>query len=494
MTTKKLSAGAIGIKSHGAYIPRRRLQRAAIANAVAWAAPGAKAMAKGERSVANWDEDSITMAVEAARDCLRGYDRASIKSVQLASTTLPFADRSNSGVVIDALNLASDIASQDHTGSRRAATSAMINAFSSGQTDCDTLLLATDCRETKPGSPEEMLYGHGAAGLLLGRDKPIAIPIASASIHCDLVDLYRCANKTDYDYVLEERWVREQGYLKIIPEAVNKAFAKCKITADSIDYFILPATPAISKAVVSTLQLNNVELVDGLRNELGNCGVAQAMLMLSAVLDKAKPNQHILLTGFGQGADAIIFKTTDAISKNNSNRGTVVALENACRDENYIRFLVSRQQLAFDYGKRAERDNRTAQPAFFRNRHAITGFVGGRCQSCNTLQFPASQICVKCGETASQQAESMSEQTGTVKTFTEDWLAYTPLPPMIYGNITFADGASVMMEFSDFAPNQLQIGDQVRMAFRIKDVDERRHFHRYFWKPVPIIGGGENNG
>ena len=55
-----------------------------------------------ERAFANWDEDSLTLAVEAARDCLRGFDLA-LSQLQLASTTLPFADRSNSGVVADAL-------------------------------------------------------------------------------------------------------------------------------------------------------------------------------------------------------------------------------------------------------------------------------------------------------------------------------------------------------------------------------------------------------
>jgi hydroxymethylglutaryl-CoA synthase len=92
----------VGILSFGAYVPRRRLQRSAIYAANSWFAPGLKGLAKGERAVGDWDEDTITMAVEAGRDALTGIDRSSIGSLSLASTTLPYADRLNSGIVKEA--------------------------------------------------------------------------------------------------------------------------------------------------------------------------------------------------------------------------------------------------------------------------------------------------------------------------------------------------------------------------------------------------------
>ena len=64
----------VGITEFGAYIPRLRLQRAVVVEANKWANPALAAMAKGERSMGNWDEDSVTLAVEAARDCLNGAD------------------------------------------------------------------------------------------------------------------------------------------------------------------------------------------------------------------------------------------------------------------------------------------------------------------------------------------------------------------------------------------------------------------------------------
>ena len=89
----------VGILSFGAYIPRKRLQRSAIHAANAWFAPGLAGLAKGERAIGDWDEDSVTMAVEAARDALVGIDRERIGSLSLASTTFPFVDRLNVGIV-----------------------------------------------------------------------------------------------------------------------------------------------------------------------------------------------------------------------------------------------------------------------------------------------------------------------------------------------------------------------------------------------------------
>ena len=86
----------IGITAYGAYIPRARLSKNAIAEANAWFDAGLNLLAKGERSICNWDEDSITMAVEAATDCLTALDKRSLSALYMASTTFPFLDRQNS--------------------------------------------------------------------------------------------------------------------------------------------------------------------------------------------------------------------------------------------------------------------------------------------------------------------------------------------------------------------------------------------------------------
>ena len=65
----------VGITSYGAHIPIYRFERMAIFQAMGWLTPAIMTVAQGERSACNWDEDSVTMAVAAARDCLKGKDK-----------------------------------------------------------------------------------------------------------------------------------------------------------------------------------------------------------------------------------------------------------------------------------------------------------------------------------------------------------------------------------------------------------------------------------
>jgi 3-hydroxy-3-methylglutaryl CoA synthase len=116
----------IGILSYGGYIPRLRLDRMSIYQQIGWLAPAVIMVAQGERAMCNWDEDSLTMAVAAARDCLLDMHRQEVDALYLASTTLPFADRLNAGIVATALNLRQDILTADFTSSQRAGTSALV--------------------------------------------------------------------------------------------------------------------------------------------------------------------------------------------------------------------------------------------------------------------------------------------------------------------------------------------------------------------------------
>ena len=108
---------AVGITGFGAYLPRLRLERAAIAAAHRWMAPSLKGAAKGNRAFCSWDEDVVTMAVEAARECLTGQDRAGVQALHLASTSFPYADLSNAVIVASALGLGPDVQTSNAAGS-----------------------------------------------------------------------------------------------------------------------------------------------------------------------------------------------------------------------------------------------------------------------------------------------------------------------------------------------------------------------------------------
>jgi glycosyltransferase involved in cell wall biosynthesis len=77
---------------------------------------------------------------------------------------------------------------------------------------------------------------------------------------------------------------------------------------------------------------------------------------------------------------------------------------------------------------------------------------------------------------------ALADSRGRVKSFTEDWQAFASRPPYLYGNVEFAEGGNLLMEFTDLTSGELKVNDTVRFVYRIKDEDRIRGFRRYFWK------------
>ena len=267
-------ANDAGILSYGAYLPRRRLQRSSILAANSWFAPGLRGLAKGERTMANWDEDSVTMAVEAARDCLGGLAPADLGQLMFASTTHPYDDRQNAAIVANALHLGSSLRVLDVTGSQRAGTSALISALNSGG---NALVAAAEHRLAQAASPQEMHYGDGGAALLLGRGATVARFIGSHSETVDFVHQFRASERA-HDYAWEERWIRDEGYMKIVPAALAALFKGSDTAASSVTHFCMPCTlPRVAAGLAKRVGLPETALRDNLAAVCGDTGVAHPL-------------------------------------------------------------------------------------------------------------------------------------------------------------------------------------------------------------------------
>ena len=479
----------IGITGFGAYIPRLRLARKSVLEANGWFSPGLRSLARGERAIANWDEDAVTMAVEAARDCLTGVDRAGLKGLYLASTSYPFDDRQNSGIVAQALNLGSGISVLDIAASQRAGTSGLIAALQAAQGGGGPILaIAADKRRTKTASPQEMTYGDGAAALLIGGDGPLAAKFLGAhSETVDFVDHYR-GHGRDFDYGWEERWIRDEGFLKIVPRAVKALLQKTGADPSGIAHFCMPAAMArVAQSVAKMVGLPETGVRDNLQAVCGETGVAHPLLMLVAALEAAKPGERILVTGFGQGCDAILFEVWDGLGKLAPRRGVAGSLARRKEETNYNRYLAFNDLVAIERGLRSEVDKQTALSTLYRKREMLLGLVGGRCRQCGTLQFPKSNICVNpnCNAVETQDDQPFADLAGRVMSYTADQLTYSPDPPQFYGMVTFAEGGRMMVDFTDVSGSKVEVGTPMRMVFRIKEFDAARGFARYFWKATP---------
>jgi hydroxymethylglutaryl-CoA synthase len=479
-----------GLLAYGAYVPRSRLQRSAIFKANAWFAPGLRGIAKGERAMAGWDEDVVTMAVEAARDCLRGIERDDVTGVSLASTTAPFADRQNAGLIKEALTLQDATASIDVGGSQRAGTSALLQALQSVESSNRRLLcLAADKPRGMVASELEMQAGDAAVGFLVGEGDTIADLIGTRSVTIDFVDHYRTSDR-EFDYSWESRWIRDEGYLKIISGAIKDALAELDVTPERIAHLVVPiVTRGVGAAIAKKVGIAADAVVDPLYETLGQTGVAHAGIMLASALERAKAGDLILVAGFGQGCDVLVFEVTDRIGTLAARRGVSGALARRAAEDNYMKFLTFNDMLPIEKGARAEADLKQAMSALYRSRRTVLGLVGGRCTVTGTIQFPKSEISVNPNNhtIGTQEDYFFAERKCRIMTHTTDRLTYTMNPPAYYGMVEFEGGGRMMAEFVDVEEEDVAVGREMEMVFRVKDIDQRRGFKRYFWKATPVV-------
>ena len=471
----------IGVLATTRYLPRLRLERAAVLAQHAWMAPGLRGLAKGRRSMASWDEDPVTMAVQAGRQLLQALPACVPECLTLASTTLPFADRLNAAIVAAAVGVPEEAAVRDVASSARAALGELIAALRSP--GGPSLLLAAERRIARPASALEMIAGDGAAGVLVGRGDLLAVPVASATRHADFVDHFREAGH-EHDYGWEERWVRDEGYLKLAVDTLKRCLADAGVTAADVAHFVMPAPlPRVNDAVARKLGIAPTAVVDADHESAGDLGVAQPLAMLDIALRAAAPGALVLVAAFGSGCDALLLRRTELPCP-----GSVPGEGKS--EGSYLKYLSFTGQIALEWGMRAEMDNKTALTAAWREHGRAARFEGGRCSVCGTVQFPKTGVCVNpaCRATGTQQALSLADVPARVLSHTSDYLAYTPHPPFQFGHVDFEGGGRVLMEFADTDAGELQVGLPLRMVYRIKDLDRQRGFRRYFWKATPVRG------
>ena len=476
-------SSSAGIQAVGYYLPRLRIARELIAQQLGWFDQTLNSRAKGNRRLANWDEDAITMAVAAARNVLPNSEQVS--SLVFASTTAPFLDRSNGTLIAEALSLPREVNVLESSGSLRAGTSALLKELQNVGS-AQALVVASDRRSATPGSLAEMTYGDAAAAVVVGAGvgEGIASFLGGCSIADDFIDHYR-THEHPQDYALEDRWVRDAGAAKLVPEAIETVAKSSGIEMSKINRLLLPLPTHHAKVVAKKLAINTDALEDNLYDQVGDTGTGHSLLMLASALESAKPGEIICLVGFGQGCDALLFEATKAIEKFKVEPSLADAKQKGPLVEQYIKLPAFSRQIELATGIRAEADKRTSMSAYHRNHRAINSMLGSVCESCQTPHFPPARVCVSCGATDQMADYPFADRAGRLKSFTEDWQAATPAPPLCYGNVEFEGGGNAFLELTDIEPGSLKVGTQLRMQFRIRNFDSLRGFRRYFWKPTP---------
>ena len=455
----------------GGYLPLLRLDRAAASKALRFAGLGGRAA--GRRALAGWDEDALTLAVEAART-LPVPDR-----LVFASTSAPFYERSHATLAASALGFSETVRTIDVSGSRRCGVGALLDALlGSG----DMIIAAGEKRPARAGSAQHLGHGDGGAAVAVG-DSGGARLIGHASLSHDLIDIYS-SRESPTPYAYEERFVRETAKQQVIVPTIREACGSAGILPSAVSQVAVHEPLSgmwrdIAKALNIAAPNHSAEL----EKQAGDLGAAHALYALALAFEAAKPGDIVLLAGFGSGCDALLFEITGPVT---GAQYASAMLRHGLITQDFVRFLSLTGTLDLDFGVRAEFEQKAQATVIERYGRDMIGFIGGQDVAGN-VQFPKSRIPVRPGADGPEEMIDvrLADCAATLKSVTADRLNYTPDPPFWFGLVQFDNGARVLMELTDADTEGFAVGDPLMMRLRIKSHDRRRGFRTYFWKAAP---------
>ncbi len=461
-----------GILAAAGYVPYRRLQRSEISKLFG------SGGGKGTRSVASYDEDTTTMGVEAARLALAGTD-ARPATLLFATADPAYLEKTNATTIHAALRLDADIAAFDAGGAVRSGIGALQVALRSTE---PTLVVASDLRGGLPTSIDESASGDAASAILVGEGDVIAEFIGGAQRSAEFIDRWRTPGDPR-PRQWEERFGEVQ-YLPLADEAFRAALKSADIEAAQVDVAIVTGPHARAvKALGGKLGVNKV--ADDLTGVVGQSGTAHAALLLTHELERAEPGQVIALVHICDGADVLLFRTTDALAaKRGSSRSIDAQLEHTA-DIGYGKYLSWRDVVRLEPPRRPE-PNRISASISARTRDFKYGFVGAQDRGSGAPHLPPQRVSREGGALDDMEPLPMSDVEGTISTFTIDRIAYSPSPPIAFAVVDFDNGARLPVELCDVDTSTLAMGDKVEMTFRRLFTADG--IHNYFWKARPLRG------
>ncbi len=465
-----------GIVSYGSYVPYRRLKRSAISQVLGVAA------SKGERAVASFDEDSVSMAVEAARDALKAAPAGTIGSLFFATTTPPYGEKLNAAIVGAATRLPAAIRAADLTGSVRAGLSALLQgADAATSSRSQSVVTIADARLGAPEGKAEQQNGDGAVAFVLGTENVIAEIEATASLTREVLDTWRAPGER-FGHSWEERFTMTQAYAPLLTKSIQDVLTRAKVAPGDLAKVIIDApNPRSADEMLRAMKIDPAKIADPYALTVGQTGAAHAALMLAGVLPGLKPGDRVLVASVADGADAILFRATPAAASFKPVRSVGKQIESK-GDVSYGNYLKWREILPTEPPRRPD-PNRPAGPPMLRSEEWKFGFVGSRCTACGTPQLPPQRVCVKCRTFDKMEPYPFADRMAKIATYAIDRLAYSMNPPTVNVVIDFEGGGRFLCEMTDCEPEKVAIGDEVEMTFR--SLFTAGGVHNYFWKARP---------
>ncbi|MDI7276035.1 MAG: hydroxymethylglutaryl-CoA synthase [Anaerolineae bacterium] len=309
----------VGIVGYGAYVPRYRLPADEVGRI--WGASDGGFPVR-EKSVSGLDEDTTTMAIEAARNALRRAEipAQELRAVWVGTESKTYAVKPTGTIVAEALGATPYTQAADWEFACKAGTEALqaaIGLVGSGMVRY-ALVAGVDAAQGRPGDALEYTAGAGGAAFIVGpREESLAYCEGSTSYVTDTPDFFRRAHQRYPSH--GGRFTGEPAYFRHIQNAAEQLLKDLGRTPKDYAACIFHQPNAkFPERVGRALGFSREQMAAGmLVSEIGNCYAGSSLLGLTAALDQARPGDRILLVSFGSGAgsDAFSLVVTEAIEE-----------------------------------------------------------------------------------------------------------------------------------------------------------------------------------
>ena len=346
----------VGIVGYGAKIPRNRITSEEIARQ--WGKDPA-AIRRGllleEKSVPGFDEDTITISVEAARDAITraGIDPKKIGAAYIGSESHPYAVKPSGTILIDALGIGPEVHVADFEFACKAGTESMFVALGlveSGRVEY-ALGIGADTSQGAPNDALEFSASAGGAAFVFGREKLLAEVLETYSYTSDTPDFWR--REGEFYPRHGGRFTGEPAYFKHVISATEGILEKTGMKPADFRYVVFHMPNGkFPQQAGKMLGFTKQQLETGwIVPVMGNTYSGSSPTGLAAVLDVADPDDLILVTSFGSGAgsDSFVFKATELLPERRGLARTVRSmLDGSKRYLTYGEYAKYREKIIFN--------------------------------------------------------------------------------------------------------------------------------------------------
>lgn len=476
-----LTATICGI---GAYIPRYRLSAETVTDA--WGQFHGAGIS--ETSVPAADEDTLTMAVEAATAALSASetDPEAIDGVYLGTTTPPTEEEAIGPRLASMLGLDEAVRTRQLTGSTRAGVDAFVSAARAVEDGAAVLAIGTDIPRGEPDDEIDHAAGAGATAVVIEGSAASSLESVAEQVSARPGTRFREAGErvttglgvTAYD---------RAAFIETVAAAAESIQME-PATADAVA--LQSPNGKLPYRTTDALGVDSETIQRGtVVHDIGDTGAASPLLGLASARDSGATQVVVIGYGSGGGATAVALDCTDV----------PVEWIDAGQDGETAQLTYSeylRQRGEITPGEPDGGGAYVSVPSWRRTipqRHRLRA---GRCPDCGALSFPPEGACDDCSQLVDYEHISL-EGTGTIEALTvigqggapPEFVEQQARSGSYVSSVVALDGpegqtVSVPAQVVGIDPAAVEIGDRVEATMR--RIYTQEGVTRYGFKMRPL--------